>query len=582
MKEVELRNWDYSKDMGGAQETIVAWAKELGARGPWSVTFKPVVAPSGNRHDYMSWAPYQWPDCSGVANKASLSAAQIRKTCPYVRHDGRVNPDRELARDYSSFGTMADAVLYNSLASTFGSGSGSTAAKYAANAAAYIRTWFIDSKTAMNPNLNYGQMRLGPDGQTGAFTGILDLRGMVKVVSAVLILRDTNARAWTDALDDAFVAWCKKYIAWLETAEIAKEAASAENDHGTFFAGQLMALKIVVGDEKGAAEVGKAFFNGAFKKQISANGDQPLEADRTRPFHYRNFNLAGLITAARLVSYASPSFNAWNATASSGATIQTALNFVMRTSPAASETHSNEVKLQRELYANVAAVAAVYGDAGGRYAGLLRGAAKEEGVKYTQEAWFLWNRPGARGGASAGAGGEDDGNEDEGKDGDKQQQQQQQEEGEDDDEAEPQTTTRMQQAAKKTSTALVPASTATKLIPIPNATRIPGPISRPLPSFSLNSTVLSTSSSASGFTPVSVSQSLSISIPTDSASASASIPTSSPASVSIPLSPNPSAGVPSLSAPSSTPVPTGAAGRLGGGRIFIALLAVGVAGCIVL
>ncbi|KAG6915942.1 hypothetical protein DXG01_009208 [Tephrocybe rancida] len=40
-----------------AQATILAWAKDSATGGPWSVTQKPVTAPSGDIHDYMSWAP---------------------------------------------------------------------------------------------------------------------------------------------------------------------------------------------------------------------------------------------------------------------------------------------------------------------------------------------------------------------------------------------------------------------------------------------------------------------------------------------------------------------------------------------
>jgi hypothetical protein len=57
----------------GAEATIVQWAENMTAYGPWSmatflrvlatltmftgVTNKPVLAPSGDKHDYMSWAP---------------------------------------------------------------------------------------------------------------------------------------------------------------------------------------------------------------------------------------------------------------------------------------------------------------------------------------------------------------------------------------------------------------------------------------------------------------------------------------------------------------------------------------------
>lgn len=63
---------------------------------------------------------------------------------------------------------MANAVLYNSMAWVI---TGSN--NYSANAANYVKTWFVDPDTAMTPNLNYAQLPRGPNGQTGAHTGVL-------------------------------------------------------------------------------------------------------------------------------------------------------------------------------------------------------------------------------------------------------------------------------------------------------------------------------------------------------------------------------------------------------------------------
>ncbi|KAJ7754838.1 chondroitin AC/alginate lyase [Mycena metata] len=383
----------YAANLAGAQDTIVAWANEMNSYGPWSVTDKPVLAPSGSKHDYMSWAPYQWPDCSNARNTTVLTPEQMWKTCAYVFRDGQVNPDRTTINDFQSFFNLSDAVLYNSLAFTFQSQSSSV---YSQNAVKFIRTWFLDSATAMNPNLNYAQMNRGPNGQHGEYTGILDLRGFAKIASGILILRQHGSSDWTADIDSQMGAWCQQYINWLQTAPTALQAAAAKNNHGTFYVNQLAALKLIVNDTAGATTLGRGYFGGIYKGQISSNGNQPMEASRTRPYHYRNFNIAGMITNARLLKYADPTSNDWNTT-SNGATIQTAIDFLMTTNPSATQ----ESNVTAEIYPNVAAVGATYGDSTGKYVAFLN----TSGFPYASDASFLWDQPLAGGSAQPLVGG---------------------------------------------------------------------------------------------------------------------------------------------------------------------------------
>lgn len=87
------------------------------------------------------------------------------------------------------------------------------------------------------------------------------------------------------------------------------------SNHGTFFYNQLAALQILVGDKDGARGSLQAYFNGIYQNQIQANGEQvisvkigtllfsliiprqPEEAQRTRPYHYRAYNLAAMIVS---------------------------------------------------------------------------------------------------------------------------------------------------------------------------------------------------------------------------------------------------------------------------------------------
>ncbi|KAI0634347.1 chondroitin AC/alginate lyase [Trametes polyzona] len=366
---------DFSNVTVEAQATIFEWANELAKEGPWTVMNKSVTPPSGDKHDYMSWAPYSWPDCSSVGNTTELAPEEVWTKCPYVTRDGQFNPDGRLINDVGAFGDLADAVLYNALAWAI-KGSG----PYAGNVVNFVKTWFLDQDTAMNPNLNYAQMKRGPDGQVGQHTGVLDLKCMSKLVSGVLILREGKASEWTSEIDTQLTNWTKSYIEWLTTAKIALEEQAADNNHGTFYYNQLAALQILVGDKDGAKQTLEKYFTTQFKWQIAANGDQPLETARTRPYHYRAYNLAAMITNAKLGSYVG--YNAWNLTTDNGTTIQSALDYAI-TLPAGKETAS-------ELWPNVVAVGAIYGDPEGKYAKFMLENAKRT---YPQDPQFLWNQP---------------------------------------------------------------------------------------------------------------------------------------------------------------------------------------------
>jgi hypothetical protein len=66
-----------------AQQAIVSGAHDLALQGPWAVTNKTILPPSNNTHDYLSYAPYYWPDCSNVHNKTVLTPQQVDTLCKF-------------------------------------------------------------------------------------------------------------------------------------------------------------------------------------------------------------------------------------------------------------------------------------------------------------------------------------------------------------------------------------------------------------------------------------------------------------------------------------------------------------------
>ncbi|KAF7293086.1 Chondroitin AC/alginate lyase [Mycena indigotica] len=367
---------------GGAQASIRSWADRLASSGPWSVTTKPMVAPSGDKKDYMSWAPYWWPDCSKVGNTTVLTPEQIWVTCPYVNRDGQFNPDRLTINDIGAFYNVSDAILYNALAFAF---ENKTSSIYSQRIVKIVETWFLDKTTGMNPNLNYAQMTRGPTGQVGTHTGVLDLKGMAKVVSGILTLRKLKSSDWTDDIDSRLITWANQYINWLETSKLGVDECASLNNHGSYCFNQWASLKLLVNDIPGAVNISNRFFQGIYQGQIDASGDQPFEATRTHPYHYRNYNLGAMITNARIFQYADPKADPWHTKTKAGTTIKDAMDMTMTVDP----NKSQEDYAVAEIFPNVAAVAAEYGDPDGKYVAFLQKTFPD----YAWDADFLWNQP---------------------------------------------------------------------------------------------------------------------------------------------------------------------------------------------
>ncbi|KAL4268134.1 dermatan-sulfate isomerase family protein [Pleurotus pulmonarius] len=303
----------------------------------------------------------------------SLAPSATWTRCPYVVRDGKVNPDVRKLKGPPSIQSVSQATLFNALASQFSS-SASSSSSYIQNVNNFINVFFLDPKTAMNPNVNFGQMVRGPgdQGQKGTFTGILDIRGIVKIVNALLILR-TGVRKGSDisqgeddmqAVDGAMRGW-----------------VSQPNNHGSFFTAQLAATQIFLGDKTGANQTLTSFFDGSFLDQIASSGEQPMECVRTRPWHYRNFNLEALITNAKLGDQLGTNF--WTHKSKYGATIQTAVDYTMGLDPGKEDPS--------ELVPHVAAVAAAYGDPSGKYQNFM----KKYQPEYKQKSFWFYDQSNA-------------------------------------------------------------------------------------------------------------------------------------------------------------------------------------------
>lgn len=108
------------------------------------VTRKTQSPPSGDKHGYLSIAPYRWPN------------VDTEDGSPWIVMDGRMNP---MSRGDDT---------------------------YAGKARSILRAWFINGATKVNPNIWYGQ---GIPGELeGWRTGIIEWSQVSSVVNAIQTL----------------------------------------------------------------------------------------------------------------------------------------------------------------------------------------------------------------------------------------------------------------------------------------------------------------------------------------------------------------------------------------------------------
>ncbi len=289
-----------------AYRQLIHEADRAFREGPFSVVQKTTLPPSTDKHDYLSIAPYWWPN---TATPDGL---------PYIRRDGEVNPEREAIGDRSPFIGMMSAVWSLSLAFFM-----TQHASYAAHGALLLRTWFLDPATRMNPHLTYAQIRRGhPAGPNPA--GIIESRDLSLVVDAVGLLAGSSM--WTQADQEGMRGWFAQYLAWLRTSPAGLGEARAANNHRTWYDQQVTSIALLLGHTDLAAEALRDAKE-TIAAQIAQNGSQPEELGRTRSWHYSLFNLEALFRLATLGQHVG--VDLWRYETADGRGIRTALDYLI-------------------------------------------------------------------------------------------------------------------------------------------------------------------------------------------------------------------------------------------------------------
>ena len=266
--------------------------------GPVTVMEKKATPPSGDKHDYMSLAPYFWPDPSKSDG------------LPYIRKDGQTNPEVKDYSDKENMPKLCEYVHLLGLAYYFSEDN-----TYAEHASKLLRVWFLDSGTKMNPNLNYGQAIKGVNEGRGA--GLIDTRHWIKLIDGIGLIR--NSKSWKQADQKGMQQWFAEFLNWMQTSKIGTDELKAKNNHGAWYDAQRLSIALFID----SLELAKKIIANAANRldyQVDEQGFFPAEMERTISLHYTCF----VMDAFMLIAHMSEKtrFDFWNLTTPSGKSLK--------------------------------------------------------------------------------------------------------------------------------------------------------------------------------------------------------------------------------------------------------------------
>lgn len=283
-------------------QKIITEAENFMTLTPITITDFKAERSSGGNHDYYSEGLYWW------ANPDDPDG-------PFIRKDGQRNPNnfrehKNALREFCKIVTTLTAAyqLTND-------------EKYAHHAIHHIQAWFANPATKMNPSMLYAQAIKGIS--TGRGIGIIDTVRLINVAISILYLEEIKILRGEQLT--VIKKWFDNYSVWLTSHPYGMDERDNNNNHSTWWGAQVAAFAKVAGRDD-LLKKSQIQFKEQLGIQMAEDGSFPNELDRTKPFHYMNYNLRAWTSFALLAS--TPDENLWEYESKNG-TLQKAIDFMV-------------------------------------------------------------------------------------------------------------------------------------------------------------------------------------------------------------------------------------------------------------
>ena len=288
-------------------DLLILANKELKAKID-PVTNKTVIPASGDIHDYHTLGSYYWPD---PTKKDGL---------PWIYKDGEFNPiNQGPDTDYDRLKNMFSSLQTLNLAYYF-----SGDKKYILKARKIVKVWFIDKKTKVNPNVDYGKAI--PGKVSGTNFAVIDWTDIGNVITTIQLLESN--KLWKGNDKSIMNKWLTDYYKWLTESEFGVLESTRANNHGTNYDYQLIGIMIYLGKHHQVNAKLEEVKKTRISAQIEKDGSQPLELARTKSVNYTVNNLWALARIADL-GFRFSKVDLWSFRSEKGADLEIAYNFLI-------------------------------------------------------------------------------------------------------------------------------------------------------------------------------------------------------------------------------------------------------------